>query len=79
MSTDKTFQTDNFLLATFLLSQSCNLISIDRSNVRRMVFAFENNSRRKTLTEDFMAYKSAIEPHRFFSAQKDLRALIHQR
>ena len=79
MNTDNTFQTDSFLLACYLLSQSCNLISVDRNNPRRMVFVFEETAARKTATDDFMAYRTLIEPHRFYSAQKDLKTLIYQR
>jgi len=79
MNIDKTFQTDSFLLACYLLSESINLVSIDKTNPRRMVFVFEETKKRKALTEDFLAYKTLTEPHRFYSAQKDLKALIYQR
>ena len=79
MDTNKTFQTDSFLLACFLLCESCNLISIDRFNPRRMQFIFEDNPKRQSLTDDFLSYRCMIEPHRFYSAQKDIKALIYQK
>ncbi|MCL4366721.1 DUF5659 domain-containing protein [Patescibacteria group bacterium] len=74
-----TFSTDSYLLACYLLSESCQLVSIDRTNPRRMVFIFQESKRRKELTDNFLAYQASIEPHRFHSAQRDLKAMIYQR
>jgi len=54
---NNTFSTDSFLLASFLLSQSCILLSTDKNNPRRVVFIFQETEQRKKLTEDFLTYK----------------------
>lgn len=75
---NNTFSTDNFQLAAFLLAESSRLISVDKTNPRRVVFVFEESEKRKELTERFLSYEAQVEPHRFFSAQKDLKQLIYE-
>ena len=77
-NTNTKFLTDSFQLSSYLLCESCKLISLDRTNPRRIVFIFEESERRKKLTDEFLSYKTTAEPHRLFSAQKDLKQLIHQ-
>lgn len=74
----KTFQSDNFQLACYLLAESIKLLSLDKTNPRRVLFVFEESDQRKSLTQKFLAYEALVEPHRFFSAQKDLKQLIYQ-
>lgn len=75
---DQTFSTDSFQLASYLLSESCHLLSVDKSNPQRLAFVFEDDERRKTLTSEFLSYKAVIEPHRYYSAQRDLKQMIYQ-
>lgn len=75
---DKTFSTDNFQLASYLLSEACKLLSVDKTNPKRAIFVFEDTEERKVLTDKFLSYKALTEPHKFFSAQKDLKQLIYQ-
>jgi hypothetical protein len=77
MNNPQTYSTDSFQLAAYLLSQSIKLESTDKTNPRRVLFLFEDSRERKTLTEQFLAYKAVVEPHRFFSAQKDLKQMIY--
>lgn len=72
-----TFTTDNFQLASYLLSESCNLISTDKTNPKRAIFIFEDTERRKLLTKKFLSHQAQVEPHKFFSAQKDLKQMIY--
>lgn len=78
-NSDKTFLTDSFLLSSYLLSESCRLISVDKKNPKRVNFIFEESENRKILTEKFLSYQALIEPHRFYSAQKDLKQMIYQK
>ena len=71
------FSTDNFQLACYLLCESCSLISTNKINPKRVVFEFEDNQYRKLATEKFLRYEGLVEPHKFFSAQKDLKQLIY--
>lgn len=73
-----TFESDNFQLACYLASESVPLLSLDKTNPKRVVFVFEDSDQRKDLTQKFLAYKAKVEPHRFFSAQKDLKQMIYQ-
>lgn len=79
MSTDnKTFSTDSFPLASYLLAKSCNLTIIDKANPRRALFVFQESIERKRLTEEFLTHQGLVEPHKFFSAQKDLKQMLYQ-
>lgn len=73
-----TFSTDNFQLAAYLLVESCKLVSVNKTNPRRALFVFEDSENRQFLTEKFLSYEAQVEPHRFFSAQKDLKQLIYE-
>ncbi len=73
-----TFSTDNFQLAAYLIAESCTLLMADKFNPRRVIFVFEESERRKDLTQKFLSYKATVEPHRYFSAQKDLKQLIYE-
>ena len=75
---NKTFFTDNFILAAYLLTESCPLLYCDKSNPRRVIFHFEDSEERERLTQQFLGYEAKIEPHKFFSAQKDLKQMIYQ-
>ncbi len=73
-----TFSTDNFQLAAYLVAESCTLLMADKFNPRRVLFVFEDSKQRKVLTQKFISYQALVEPHRYFSAQKDLKQLIYQ-
>lgn len=73
-----TFTTDSFILASFLMCQSIRLISLDKSFPKRVVFKFEESEQRRKVSEDFFQYKGLVEPHKFYSAQKDLKQMIYQ-
>ncbi len=72
-----TCPTTNFPLASFLLSQGCKIVSVDRANPKRLIFNFQESSLRKNLTEKFLAYEALVEPHDFFNSQKDLKQFIY--
>lgn len=73
----KVFSTDSFVLASFLLCESCRLLSLNKGNPRRVIFVFEETKDRQQLSELFLSHKAKVEPHRFFSAQKDLKQMLY--
>lgn len=75
---DNTFATDSFVLASYLLAESCSLLMVDKTNSQRMSFIFEESEKRKQLTSNFLAYKASVEPNRFYSASKNIKQLIYQ-
>lgn len=79
MKDNKVFTTDSFQLASFLLSEQCKLLSLDRTNPRRIIFIFEDSEHRRELTQLFLSHQARVEPHRFASSQKDLKQLIYQK
>ncbi len=77
MANLSTFKTDNFQLASYLLCEGCRIISVDKTNPRRVVFVFTETKQRLLLTQKFLSYETLVEPHKFFSAQKDIKQLIY--
>lgn len=77
-SPENSFSTDNFALSAYLLSEGCRLITADKTNPKRVVFVFEESDPRVSLTEKFLSHQAQVEPHRFFSAQRDLKQMIYQ-
>lgn len=77
MNDKNIFSTDSFQLAAFLLGESIPLLNADKSNQKRVIFIFEDSELREKLTQDFFTYKARVEPHRYFSAQKDLKQIIY--
>lgn len=75
----KTFSTDNFQLASYLTAESCTLVKVDKSNPSRVIFHFEYTSPLQELTQKFLAHKALVEPHKYFSAQKDLKQIIYSK
>ena len=72
------YSTDSFQLASYLLCESCRLIDLDKRNPRRVVFNFEDNGEIGGLVNKFLSYEARVEPHRYFSSQKDLKQLLYQ-
>lgn len=75
---NNTFSTDSFVLASFLLSESCTLLYLDKTDIRRAKFVFDETPLRQELTELFFSHKALVEPHKFFSAQKDIKQLLYE-
>ena len=77
MKNDNKFSTDSFHLATFLLSQSIPIVYANKDNPRRVLFVFEDSPLREEVTKKFLAFEALVEPHRLFSAEKDLKQIIY--
>ncbi len=78
MQPNNNFPTDNFQLACYLMSEAIPLLSLDKSNPRRVLFVFEESEQRKVLNQKYLSNKAETEVHRIFSAQKDLKQLLYQ-
>lgn len=72
------FNTDNFLLASYLLSEGCILLSLDRSNSKRVNFVFEDSDKRVSLTNRFLSYQATVEPNRLYASMRNLKQLLYQ-
>lgn len=73
-----TYSTDNLQLAAFLLAEGCHLIDLDKTNPRRVVFIFQDSPQRTNLERKFSAFETKIEPHKYFSAIKELKQRLYQ-
>jgi len=77
MKKQTVFKTDNFPLSAYLLCVGCKIQSLDKSNPRRVVFLFIEDEELKQHNQKFLSYQALVEPHKFFSAQKDIKQLIY--
>jgi hypothetical protein len=74
------YKTDNFLLASYLLSEGCVLVSLDRSNSSRKVdFVFEEMPKRIELENKFLSYQASIEPNRLYASMRNLKQKIYSK
>lgn len=73
------YQTNDFCLASFLLSYDINPTQINTDSFNRATFSFLITTQVKTLIEQFSLLKAKVEPLAFFSAQKKLKQLIYLR
>lgn len=74
------WSTDSLNLAAYLMGEGCRLYSINRTaDPKKVLFVFEESKQRTSLTQKFLAYEARCEPHRLFSAMKDLKQLLYQK
>ncbi len=71
------FETPDFYLSAFLLSQRFKLLSIDKANPHKAIFVFQDKKDRQSFVEDFLFGRAIIEPKSFVSAIKELKQLLH--
>ena len=72
------FETPDFYLSAFLLSQGFNLLDIDKkSDPHRALFIFKDRENRQSLVEDFLFGRTVVEPKNLITAIKELKQLLH--
>jgi hypothetical protein len=71
------FETSDFYLSAFLLTQNFRLLNIKKIDPRRFLFIFEDKKDRQNLIEDFLFGRTKIEPKSFIGAIKELKQLLH--
>jgi hypothetical protein len=74
---EKTFETKDFYITAFLLTQGLQLSHIDRTNPQRVYFAFADTVGRAKLVEDFLYGRASVEPKSFISSIKEVKQLLH--
>jgi len=72
------YSTDHFQLASYLLSLGFQVTHIDRGTPSRVIFTFEGDENvLRNSVKGFIAFEALVEPHRFASAQKELKQIIY--
>jgi hypothetical protein len=74
---NKQFETSDFYISAYLLSQGVKLLTINRTNPRRLLFVFEDVKDRQKMVEDFLLNKGLVEPKRYATTIKELKGLIY--
>ena len=74
---EKTFDTRDFYISAFLLAKGYKLVSVNRSNPQRVLFAFNDFESREDLLRDFILGKSSVEPQSFINSIKALKQVLH--
>ena len=71
------FATSDFYTAVFLLSEEYRLVSIDKTDPRRVRFVFADSEGRAKLLEGFFNGRARVEPRKFTAAIKELKSLMY--
>lgn len=71
------FETRDFYLSAFLLSQGFKLLDINRSDPRKVLFIFQDKESRQSLIEDFLFGRIKANPKDFVVAIKELKQLLY--
>ena len=77
MKNENEFQTKDFYLAVYALTQGAKLSRLDRTDPRRVVFVFENVKGKENLVRDFLYRKALIEPQDFVEKIKTLKQFLY--
>lgn len=71
------YQTRDFYIAAFLLANGQKVTHLDRSDPKRVFFAFNDFEGREDLVRAFLLGQAVVEPQAFIAAIKTLKGLIH--
>ena len=73
----KTYSTKDFYLAAFLVVQGLEILTLDKTDPRKVLFVFQDLENRESLVEDFLFGKSSVEPKQFVTAIKQIKQLLY--
>lgn len=71
------YKTNDFYLASYLLSANVPIIGTTRDSLEKVTFVFQKTDNFEQLIDDFLTFKAKVEPLAFASAQKKLKHLIY--
>ncbi len=70
------YETQDFLLATSIMSENCSLNYIDVSNKNRATFVFHKTKLLEKTVNDFYANKLLVNPTVYESNRKNLKSQL---
>ena len=70
-------KTSDFILASTLLTLGHDIIGIDKTNPKRVVFYYRKTSDLEVAVEDYWAGKVKVDPKSFVYSQREIRGRIH--
>lgn len=76
---EKLYQTNDLIVATFLIASGIPLDSMDRSDLSKVVFYFQRNEVLDSILETFWSFKASVEPRNFANVLKDLKTQIYDK
>jgi hypothetical protein len=71
------YRTDDFCLASYLLSADIPIIDTTRNSKGKVTFIFQKTENFEQLINDFLTFRARVEPLAYASAQKKLKHLIY--
>lgn len=77
ISYNELFTTSDFYLASVLLARGFELVSVDKTNLRRNQFCFYDSENLQEIVWQFQMKNIAVDSHTVFAAQKRLKNLIY--
>ncbi|HUD09879.1 MAG TPA: DUF5659 domain-containing protein [Patescibacteria group bacterium] len=70
------FSTSDIKIASYLLSKGISLIGVERPQVKKVIFVFENSNRITHLIQDYLSDKASVNPRVLFESFSNLKSVI---
>ena len=70
-------KTSDFILASTLLTLGYDIIGIDKTNPKRVVFYYKKTSDLEVDVQEYWAGKVRVDPKAFVYSQREIRGRIH--
>ena len=79
LSEDKVLQTDNIYLAASLIYFGYEIISVERTGQRRVIFLFDRSKQTEKLSRDFLSFKLKVEPQTYADSLKRAKGYLYDK
>jgi hypothetical protein len=77
MSSISKYTTNDFYLASFLLTKGVKIFGLDRNDPRKVNFVFGEMEGTEKLVEDFLFGKAKVDPKQFVASIRELKQLLY--
>lgn len=73
----KTYNCSDLYAAAFLIANGTELIDVDKTDRKRVVFVFSDTEGRESLLAAFWSKRASIEPRSFIAAIKEAKERLY--
>ncbi len=74
---DKIFASQELSLVAALVSWGFPIFSVERSDPKRIIFAFDNSPELQDAVQDFWDDSGVVSPKKYFSALREIKSRIY--
>lgn len=73
----KSFTTSDLSICTALISFDFDLVSLDKSDSKKVVFSFENSKKLQETINKYWKKELRVEPRQFFENLKSIKSRLY--